>query len=67
MEEVDVKNRYEIRLHSEKAQKFIEFYLEDTYLLRSARSVISQQLCFLKKKKWRFANLVKMATVCRCN
>ncbi|EOJ18976.1 replication initiation factor domain-containing protein, partial [Enterococcus faecalis] len=50
VEEVDVKNRYEIRLHSEKAQKFIEFYLEDTYLLRSARSVISQQLCFFEKK-----------------
>lgn len=51
VEEVDVKNRYEIRLHSEKAQKFIEFYLEDTYLLRSARSVISQQLCFFEKKR----------------
>lgn len=58
VEEVDVKNRYEIRLHSEKAHKFIEYYMEDTFLLRSVRSVISQQLCFFEKdrngglKKW---------------
>lgn len=49
VEEVDVKNRYEIRLHSEKAHKFIEYYMEDTFLLRSVRSVISQQLCFFEK------------------
>lgn len=51
VEEVDVKNRYEIRLHSEKAHKFIEYYMEDTFLLRSVRSVISQQLCFFEKDR----------------
>ncbi|EGO8404604.1 XRE family transcriptional regulator [Enterococcus faecalis] len=58
IEEVEVKNRYEVRLHDEKAHKFIEHYMEDTFLLRSARSVISQQICFFEKtrtgdlKKW---------------
>lgn len=51
VEDVDIKNRYEIRLHSAKAHKFIQFYLEDTFLLRSARSVISQQLCFFTIKR----------------
>lgn len=62
IEEIDVKNRYEIRFQQEKAHLFIEHYLEDTWLLRSARSVMSQQLTFLEKnrhgvehewKKWR--------------
>ncbi|MGC3435257.1 replication initiation factor domain-containing protein [Enterococcus faecalis] len=58
VDEVAIKNRYEIRLHSEKAHKFIEHYMEDTFLLRSARSVISQQVCFFERnrsgtlKKW---------------
>lgn len=51
LEEIDVKNRYEIRLHSEKAQKFIEHYLDDTFLLRSARSVISNYLTFTEKNR----------------
>jgi len=52
LEEIDVKNRYEVRLQKEKAQRFIENYLEDTWLLRSARSVIYQQLCFLEKNRY---------------
>ncbi|WP_423253168.1 replication initiation factor domain-containing protein [Melissococcus plutonius] len=51
VEAVDVKNRYETRFQQEKAQKFIEHYVEDTYLLRSARSVISQQLMFTETKR----------------
>lgn len=51
LEEIDVKNRYEVRLHSERAQKFIEHYLDDTFLLRSARSVISNYLTFTDTNK----------------
>lgn len=52
LEEIDVKNRYELRLHSEKAQKFVEHYLDDTFLLRSARSVISNYLTFTEKNRY---------------
>lgn len=51
LEEIEVKNRYEIRFQQEKAHLFIEHYLDDTWLLRSARSVMSQQLTFLEKNR----------------
>lgn len=51
VEEIEVKNRYEIRMQKEKAQAFIDYYLESTWLLDSARSVLYQQLTFLEKNK----------------
>ncbi|WP_341873141.1 replication initiation factor domain-containing protein [Enterococcus faecalis] len=51
LNEIDVKNRYEVRLHNERAQKFIDYYLEDTFLLRSVRSVIGHYLTFTQKNR----------------
>ncbi|EOS7785736.1 XRE family transcriptional regulator [Enterococcus hirae] len=51
LEEIEVKNRYEIRLRDQKAVSFIEMYLARNNFSELALGILSNQLLLLEKPK----------------
>lgn len=51
VDEIEIKNRYELRFGHEKSEKLISAYMEGRDLLNLAKSVLGQQLTFVDKNK----------------